>query len=161
LGPSEISERKRLTGALYKDRKRMRMLMDGALKEAKKIGLNTSNAGAVGYCFGGTSVLEWAKSGVALKGIASFHGDMSVKENDTYKKTKAKIAVYHGTADKVVSMQSFADFAILLESEKIPHEMVTYSGAPHAFTKFGTDRYRKEADLKSWKHFVTFLSEEL
>ncbi len=66
IRPSEVKERKRLTGVLYKDRKKMRRLMNGALEEAKRIGLNVSNAASVGYCFGGTSVLEWAKSGAPL-----------------------------------------------------------------------------------------------
>ena len=158
--PAEVKERKRLTGALYKDRKKMRRLMDGALKEAKKIGLNISNAVTVGYCFGGTSILEWAKSGAPLKGFASFHGNLKVSKEDSYKLTKSKIAVYHGSADKAVSMQSFADLVMLLEKEKIPHEMTTYSGAPHAFTKFGSDRYREKADLKSWNQFTLFLKEQ-
>jgi len=161
IRPAEVAERKKLTGELYKDRNKMRRLMDGALKAAKDNGLNTQNAVVVGYCFGGTSILEWAKSGVDLKGFASFHGDLTVNDGDSYQKTKAKIAVYHGTADEAVSMQSFADLAVLLEKEKISHEMMTYSGAPHAFTKFGTERYRKEADQKSWKHFVGFLAEQL
>jgi dienelactone hydrolase len=160
IRPAEISERKRLTGALYKDRTRMRKLMNGALSEAKKLGLNVKNASTVGYCFGGTSVLEWAKSGANLNGFVSFHGNLGPKENDSYKNTKSKIMVFHGTADKIVPMQEFADLATLLEKENIPHEMITYSGAPHAFTKFGTERYRKEADERSWIRYSSFLKDQ-
>jgi dienelactone hydrolase len=56
-------------------------------------------------------------------------------------------------------MEHFATLANELEEKGIPHEMITYSGAPHAFTVFGSDRYREDADQKSWKRFTEFLSE--
>ena len=46
-----------------------------------------------------------------------------------------------------------------LESAKIPHEMGTYSGAPHAFSVFGSDRYDARADERSWKRYLDFLAE--
>lgn len=160
IRPAQIPERKKLTGALYKNRTRMKELMNGALTQAKKLGLNTKNAIALGYCFGGTSILEWAKSGVQLKGFASFHGNLKVDKGDSYKNTKAKIAAYHGSADKAVSMQDFAQLAAHLEEVKVDHEMMTYSGARHAFTKIGSDRYNEYADKKSWSHFKGFLKEQ-
>ena len=48
-----------------------------------------------------------------------------------------------------------------LEDKGVSHEMITYGGAPHAFTVFGSDRYREDADVKSWKRFAEFLSETL
>ena len=48
-----------------------------------------------------------------------------------------------------------------MEEKNVPHEMITYGGAPHAFTVFGGDRYRKDADEKSWKRFSAFLDETL
>lgn len=161
IRPIEVAEKRKLTRGLYSDRAKMRSLMNGALDKAKSLGLNISNAVALGYCFGGTSILELAKSGADLKGFASFHGNLGVKDNETYSATKGKIAVFHGTADAAVSMDDFAGLAKLLETENIPHEMITYSGAPHAFTVFGSDRYRKDADEKSWARFTAFLKETL
>lgn len=161
IRPEEVAERRKLTRGLYADRPKMRLLMNGALQKAKSLGLNTSNAVALGYCFGGTSILELAKSGANLKGFASFHGNLGVKQGESYSATKGKIAVFHGTADTAVSMDDFAGLAKLLETENVPHEMITYSGAPHAFTVFGRDRYRKDADEKSWARFTSFLKETL
>jgi dienelactone hydrolase len=48
-----------------------------------------------------------------------------------------------------------------LEEKGVSHEMITYGGAPHAFTVFGEDRYREDADKKSWKRFTEFLGETL
>lgn len=159
--PQEVKDKKAMTKSLYANRKKMRALMNGSLKKAKEEGLNTKNAIALGYCFGGTSILEWAKSGVKLKGFASFHGNLALSEGETYKDVQSKIIVFHGSADKAVSMQDFANLAIHLESLNKKHEMLTYSGAPHAFSVIGSERYHKEADQKSWQRFVGYLKETL
>lgn len=67
----------------------------------------------------------------------------------------------HGTADTSVTMEMFAQLARDLEEKGVPHEMITYSGAPHAFTVFGSSSYREEADRKSWRRFTEFLAENL
>ena len=67
----------------------------------------------------------------------------------------------HGTADSVITMDQFAALANELESAGIPHEMITYGGAPHAFTVFDSKRYRKDADRKSWMRFLMFLEDTL
>jgi dienelactone hydrolase len=58
-------------------------------------------------------------------------------------------------------MDDFAGLATELEEDGVPHEMITYSGAPHAFTVFGSSRYREDADRKSWEQFTRFLDEVL
>ena len=58
-------------------------------------------------------------------------------------------------------MQEFAGVAVELEKARVKHEMITYSGAPHAFSVFGTDRYREDADKKSWTRLGVFLKEVL
>ena len=67
----------------------------------------------------------------------------------------------HGTADTNIPMKLFARLATELEDEDIAHEMITYSGAPHAFTVFESDRYTEDADKKSWHRFSDFLKETL
>ena len=67
----------------------------------------------------------------------------------------------HGTADSAITMDQFAALANELESAGVKHEMITYSGAPHAFTVFGGSRYQETADKKSWKRFQEFLADRL
>ena len=69
--------------------------------------------------------------------------------------------ILHGTADKAITMDQFADLAKELETAGVAHEMITYSGAPHAFTVFGSKRYQEAADKKSWKRFTEFLADTL
>jgi len=159
--PAESKDRRQHTGELYADRKKMRALMQGALDAAKSRGANVDNAAAAGYCFGGAAVLELARSGADLKGFVTFHGGLSTPEGQDYSKTRGKLLILHGTADASVTMDDFAGLAKQLEEKNVPHEMITYSGAPHAFTVFGSDRYREDADNKSWKRFIDFLGEIL
>jgi len=159
--PAAIDERRKLTGALYADRPRLRALLQGALTAAKEQGGRVDHAVAIGYCFGGAAVLELARSGADLKGFVSFHGGMDLPKGQDYSKVKGSVLILHGTADASVSMDDFAALAVALETAGIPHEMITYSGAPHAFTVFGGDRYREDADRKSWQRFTGYLDATL
>ena len=159
--PTAIEDKKKMTGALYQDRAKMRSLLDGAVAAAKAVGGNVSNAVTIGYCFGGAVTLEHARSGAAMKGFVSFHGGLTTPEGQDYSQTKGTVLVLHGTADTAVTMEDFAKLAAEMEQAKINHEMITYSGAPHAFTVFGSERYRQDADEKSWARFVEYLTATL
>ena len=158
--PTAVADKKRLTGELYEDRKRMRSLLEGALETAAARG-NIDNAVAMGYCFGGSVVLELARSGTGLKGFVPFHGGLATPAGQDYSATKGALLVLHGSADQVVSLDQFAALAKQLESQGVPHEMLTYSGAPHAFTVFDSPRYREDADRKSWNRFLDYLETTL
>lgn len=159
--PTEVKDKRQHTGELYKDRNKMRSLIQSALDTAKSKGANVHNAVVMGYCFGGAAVLEFARSGAGLKGFVTFHGGLSTPDGQDYSKTKGRLLILHGTADTNVTMDQFAKLAIELEEKGVSHEMITYSGAPHAFTVFGSNRYRDDADKKSWKRFTEFLAETL
>jgi dienelactone hydrolase len=159
--PAAMEDRKKVTGALYSDRARMRALLNGGLAAAKSAGGNVKNAVAMGYCFGGSAILELARSGAELKGFVAFHGGLETPAGQDYSQAKGKVLILHGTADSSVTMEHFANLAVELETAGVSHEMITYSGAPHAFTVFGSDRYRKDADEKSWKRFGEYLQATL
>ena len=161
IRPTEVKDRRQHTGELYKDRERMRSLIYGALDAARARGARVNNAVAMGYCFGGAAVLEFARSGADMKGFVTFHGGLSTPEGQDYGKTRGKLLILHGTADTNITMDHFAMLANALEEKGVPHEMIAYGGAPHAFTVFGSDRYRKDADEKSWNRFGEFLEETL
>lgn len=159
--PTEMQDKRQHTGELYEDRVKMRSLVQGALDAAKVKGAKVSDAVVMGYCFGGAAVLEYARSGVDLKGFVTFHGGLSIPEGQDYSKAKGRFLILHGSADSSITMQDFATLAIDLEMQGIEHEMITYGGAQHAFTVFDSNRYHAEADHKSWQRFVDFLKETL
>jgi dienelactone hydrolase len=159
--PTEVKDKRQHTGELYKNRDKMRTLLNAALETAQSQGANINNAVAMGYCFGGAAVLELARSGADLKGFVTFHGGLSTPAGQDYSKTKGKLLILHGTADTSVTMDQFAELATMLEENSISHEMITYGGAPHAFTVFDSNSYREDADKKSWNRFTAFLNETL
>jgi dienelactone hydrolase len=159
--PTEVKDRRQHTGELYSDRKKMRSLMYGALDTAKSKGARVDNAVAMGYCFGGAAVLELARSGADLKGFVTFHGGLATPEGQDYGAARGSLLILHGTADANIGMDQFAALAVALEKNGVRHEMITYGGAPHAFTVFESDRYREAADRKSWQRFTAFLAETL
>jgi dienelactone hydrolase len=91
--PTEVKDKRQHTGEL------MRALLQGALKTAGSKGANVHNAVAMGYCFGGAPVLEFARSGADLKGFVTFHGGLKTPAGQDYSKTKGKLLILHGTAD--------------------------------------------------------------
>lgn len=159
IRPTNMEENKRLTGALYDDRSKMRRLLQGALNAGQKQGNDVRTGVTMGYCFGGTVALELARSGFPQKAFVPFHGAFDTPKGQSYAKTVGEILVFHGSADDSVSLDSFATLGKTLEAAKVPHEMLTYSGAPHAFSVFGSDRYDARADKRSWKRYMDFLTE--
>ncbi len=155
--PTKVEDRRQHTGELYKDRQKLRRLMSGGIDMAGKLGGHLDNMIVMGYCFGGAAVLESARAGVNARGFATFHGGLKTPEGQSYSQTKSPMLILHGTADTAIPMSDFAELAEELEEYKVPHEMITYGGAPHAFTVWGSERYRKDADEKSWQSFTTFI----
>lgn len=160
IRPTSVEENKRLTGELYDDRNKMRRILQGALNAGRLQGNDVRNGTTMGYCFGGTVALELARSGFPQKAFVPFHGAFETPTGQSYDKTTGEILVFHGSADESVSLESFATLGKTLEAAKVPHEMITYSGAPHAFSVFGSDRYNARADERSWKRYLDFLADE-
>lgn len=79
--PTELEDKRRLTGELYKNRQKMRSLMKGAMAAAGKQGADLNNAVAVGYCFGGAAVLEWARSEKTLRPLSHSTGGSRHRKN--------------------------------------------------------------------------------
>lgn len=159
--PVSVEEKKALTNALYNDRAKMQKLLSASYEAAKKESANVKNAIGIGYCFGGAALLEMARMGTPLKGFVSFHGGLATPVGEDYKHTKGFVLILHGSADESVSLDEFATLGKELEKTGIKHELIAYSGAPHAFSVFGTERYREDADKKSWRRLVEFLDETL
>ncbi|RLT95025.1 dienelactone hydrolase family protein [Ketobacter sp.] len=159
--PTKVEDKQQHTGALYKDRAKLRRLVQAAVDTAKAQGAATDNQVVMGYCFGGAAVLEHARAGADSKGFVTFHGGLSTPGGQSYAHTQGSILVFHGSADSMITLNDLAQLGNELEQNKIPHELITYGGAPHAFTVFGSDRYRAQADQQSWTRFLQYLNETL
>lgn len=159
--PVDMAAKKAETGKLYAERALMRARLLGGLAEARQLG--GGEAVVIGYCFGGAAALELARSnaGKDIRGYVSFHGGLATPEGQGYSGDIAPVLIAHGGADASVSMQEVAKLAEELEKAKVTYDIQVYSGAPHAFSVFGDDRYQERADRKSWKELTEFLEANL
>lgn len=124
---------------------------------------------AIGYCFGGGVVLNMARQGADLKGVASFHGSLSAVKPAVPGAIKAKIRVYTGADDKFVPADAVEGFKKEMADANADVKIVSYPGAVHSFTnpdatalgkKFNLPlAYNAEADKESWEDMKKFFSE--
>ncbi|MDF7801814.1 dienelactone hydrolase family protein [Pontiellaceae bacterium B1224] len=156
--PTEIADRKKCMTMLTGDRPKMRAYMKGALAFAKEQGLDTDNCVAMGYCFGGTAVLELARSGESLKGFATFHGGLDLPKGQDYSKVKGEYLIMHSITD---GMAPFSQLAEGLEKAGVGAQLICYTGAPHGWTVFESSRYAEKQDKESWNLFIQYLEDVL
>ena len=162
--PKEAQE---LTGPFYKDPSLAKSRLDAAILKIKEYPqVDPANIAAIGYCFGGNLVLNYAKLGADLKGVVSFHGGLGGVPADK-KLLKAKILICHGGNDKFVSQHDLDEFKQQMDSIHADYAVKIYANATHAFTnpdatKIGKEfnlpiEYNAEADKDSWNDMKTFL----
>ena len=155
----------KLAGAFFADRAAMRRRAALGLDELRKLPyVDAAKLAAIGYCFGGTTVLELARMGADLKGVASFHGNLATPTPAT-EAPKAKIAVFQGGDDQM-TLPALPAFEDEMRKVKADWRVTTYGGAVHSFTvpEAGNDNakgmaYNKEADERSWKALLDFFAE--
>ncbi|MEQ1822417.1 MAG: dienelactone hydrolase family protein [Fimbriimonadaceae bacterium] len=146
-----------------------RMLFRDRLRDAletleKDPNVDSKKIVAIGYCFGGTGVLELARMGAELKGVVSFHGGLDAASGLEAGPVIPRVLICHGADDPFVPASQVMDFKSEFKSAKM--EFVSYPGAVHSFTNptAGTDKasgaaYNKAADEASWQKLKVFLTE--
>jgi dienelactone hydrolase len=127
-----------------------------------------SRIAAIGYCMGGGVVLNMARSGLDLRGVASFHGSLNAVVTAAPGGIKAKILVLHGADDSFIPAEAIAAFKQEMADAKADLRFIAYPGAKHSFTNPDADEYAKkfgmpiaynaEADRLSWEELKGFLA---
>lgn len=132
---------------------------------AKHKQVDKKKISAIGYCFGGTTVLEMARAGLPLKGAVSFHGNLSTPNPKDASKIKSKILVLHGAIDPFVPAEEVQGFLKEMNDAKTDYQFVMYSGAVHSFTQKGAGNdiskgfaYNATADARSFEAMKDFLA---
>ncbi len=165
--PKNHEEAAKVSGIYRSDRQLMRKRIQAALAVFGLIPtVDAERIAAIGYCFGGTTVLELARSGAAILGVASFHGGLDTPNPADAKNIKARVIVFHGADDKFVTQEQVAAFESEMKAANADYKLIQYPGAVHSFTvpEAGNDpstgmAYNQKADEASWKELEKFLRE--
>ena len=163
------AEAAQLAGIYKGDRQLMRGRITAALEIlTQHERVDATRIAAIGYCFGGTTVLELARSGADIAGVVSFHGGLDTPHPEDAKQITARVLVLHGADDPFVTPEQVAAFEQEMRDAGVRYRLIKYPGAVHSFTvpEAGDDpskgmAYNREADAKSWEAMIAFLSEVL
>ncbi|GMU83274.1 MAG: dienelactone hydrolase [Planctomycetota bacterium] len=130
-----------LAGGIRKDLQTYRDRAKAGYETLAKMDIvNRSHIAAIGFCFGGTTVLNMAYSGLPLAGVVSFHGSLVAPEGEDLTRIKARILVLHGADDPLVSPESIKAFHEGMRKAKADWQMMYYGGAVHSFTNPTADK---------------------
>jgi dienelactone hydrolase len=134
--------------------------------------VDPAKVAAIGYCFGGTTVLALAYSGAPLAGVVSFHGGLIPLSPDAASRLKAKVLICHGALDPSMKREQIDAVLKSLDDGKADYEFKQYAGAYHAFTNPDSDKtaadnsgmrgfvaYSPSADHRSWADMQAFFDE--
>ena len=165
-GDDEIAP---LIGALVADREtwvgRIRSAHQTLLAQPE---VDPDNVAAFGYCFGGASVLEYARAGAEVKAVVSFHGGLDAVSPDwSSGAASAKVLVLTGAEDPMATPDLVDALQAGLTTAGVDWEVCCYGGAKHGFTDRDADKasqsemiaYSARADRRSWNAFRLFLEE--
>ncbi len=158
-----------LAARFYNDRDLARARAQAGLKVlTSHAKCDASRTAAIGYCFGGTMVLELARAGTDLDAVVSFHGGLATTKPAQKGAVKAQILICNGYADPLVSMEDRAAVKKELTDAGAVFTYIDYSGAVHGFTNPNNGPangrpvgYDQRADHQSWQHMRTLFAQTL
>ncbi len=158
-----------LAGKYYADRQLMRGRVEAAIDALRENDKNTETLAAIGYCFGGTVVLECARHGFDLDAVVSFHGGLSFESAPRRGQVTASVLVCNGYDDPLVSIEDRNEFKREMANADADFVFIDYAGAVHSFTSKAAGpmepgkvaAYNETADKRSWAAMRRFFEDTL
>lgn len=163
---NNAEQNRALMDPLLADRELLQSRMQQALTVfGKQKEVDQGRIAAMGFCFGGLCVLDLARTGADIRGIASFHGLLSAPGNTAGNTIAAKVLVLHGWDDPMATPDQLLELTSELTAMGADWQLHAYGNTLHAFTNpaaddvdFGTV-YNADADHRSWQSLQLFLAE--
>ena len=165
--PKDDAEAAAASRPLRENRAVLRARARAALKaQAGKAPLDASRIAAVGFCFGGSTVLEMARAGMPLAGVVSLHGGLSTPSPAAAGSAKVPMLILNGAADRGVTAEDIAAFGKEMDGAGADWQFVNFSGAVHCFAESDANSppgclYDPRAARRAWKLMDDFLEERL
>ena len=167
IAPQTPKEATAVSGKYKEDRTLMRARVNAGLDILKKDPrVDPARIAAIGYCFGGTAVLELARSGAEIAGVVTFHGGLDTPTPQDAKNIRCKVLILHGADDPFAPAAQVAALEDEMRKAGVDYQIQLYGGAVHAFTRedSGNDpskgiAYNEKADKRSWQAMKDFFDE--
>ncbi|WP_045218468.1 dienelactone hydrolase family protein [Desulfonatronum thioautotrophicum] len=138
IRPKNTEEAAAAAGQVRSDREMMRKRVNAGLETFKGLTdqapLDASRMAAIGFCFGGGTVLELARSGTELGGVVSFHGNLDTPDTRDAENIATKVLVLHGADDPLVPDEQVLTFIQEMRNADVDWQLIHYGGAVHSFT---------------------------
>ena len=165
--PKSLQEAGAQAGKYKGDRALLRERVNAGLDQLKgNQFVDTDRVAAIGYCFGGTTVIELARSGAKVNGVVSFHGGLDSPTPADGKNIRCKMLILAGANDPFQKPADLEAFEQEMRDSKVDWQITFYGGAVHAFTqpdvnKLGLSgaKYNESADKRSWQAMKNFFAE--
>jgi dienelactone hydrolase len=165
--PADRAAAGRLAGTLKNDAPLLRKRAALGLEQLKGFTWTDKNrCAAIGFCFGGTTVLELARSGADIQGVVSLHGGLSTANPSDANNIKCKVLVLHGADDPYAPLEEVHGLIKEMSDAGVDYEVILYGGAVHSFTQreAGSDKssgaaYDEQAARRSWRDMLNFFDE--
>ncbi len=165
--PANAKDAGATAGPYFKDRNLLRTRVLAGFQELlKQPNVDASRIAAIGFCFGGTTVLELARSGAAVVGTVVFHGNLSTPTPADAKNIKGKVLALHGADDPFVPPEQVKAFEDEMRAGGVDWQLNIYSDAVHAFMvpDAGNDKskgaaYNPRVERRAWKAMEDFFAE--
>jgi len=158
------------TADIYKkDRALMRARAHAALDELKKTKpADPAKVAVIGYCFGGTTALELARSGADSAAVVSFHGGLNTPTPADAKNIKGKVLALHGAEDPFVPAEEVLAFEKEMKDGNVDYQLIAYGNTVHSFTnpEAGKDKstgqaFNSVSDRRSWTAMMNLFDETI
>jgi len=167
IRPQDAGDAGAEAGEYKSNRQLLRARVNAGLDVLRKHELTDARRiAAIGYCFGGTTVIELARSGAGIAGVVSFHGALDSPNPADGRNIKCKVLALHGADDPFVPPKDVAAFEDEMRQANVDWQLAAYGGAVHSFTDWnaGNDNskgaaYNEKADRRSWEAMKQFFAE--
>jgi dienelactone hydrolase len=165
--PKTVQEAGALAGKFKSDRTLLRARVNAGLDELKSNQyVDSDRVAAIGYCFGGTTAIELARSGAQLNGVVTFHGGLDSPNPADGKNIRCKLLILAGADDPFQKPADLSAFEKEMRDSKVDWQITFYGGAGHGFTEPDVNklnlsglRYNQSADKRSWQAMKNFFAE--
>lgn len=164
--PKDTGEAGAQAGKFKSDRALLRARVNAGLDVLARDPLvDPKRMAAIGYCFGGTTVIELALSGADIAGVVSFHGGLDAPSPADAKNIKCKVLALAGADDPFQNPNDLAAFEQEMRDAKVDWQITFYGGAVHSFTQPNPGfvnpgaHYNEKADKRSWQAMKDFFAE--